>query len=443
MAAIIRIKRTETSGNPASLASGELAYSALPDNGSNGGDRLYIGMGTETDENAVNHVVIGGKYFTDVISAATNLNILSTLVKRDASGNFAANQITAALLGNATTASAWTTARDLSLTGDATATLSSVNGSAAVSAAITLATVNSTSGTFGGALGVPIITVNAKGLVTSVTVAPIAAGIINIAADTGTDTVSLGSDVLTFSGGTGVATSITDNTTTFSIGQSVAPTDNVVFNNTTINGTLNSNNITSASISISGDATITGNLTIQGTTTTVNSTAVAISDINLTLAKDAATAAEANGAGITVVGPTTPATLTYSSANDSWNLNKALYVNTVTGALVGNATTATSLATPRSISLTGDASWTTTFDGLADATSAITLATVNATVGSFGQSTSVPIITVNAKGLVTAVTSAAIPLATTSIFGLAAFETTDFIVTDGVITLRPLDGGAY
>ena len=74
MAAIIRIKRTETSGNPASLASGELAYSALPDNGSNGGDRLYIGMGTETDENAVNHVVIGGKYFTDAITAATNLN---------------------------------------------------------------------------------------------------------------------------------------------------------------------------------------------------------------------------------------------------------------------------------------------------------------------------------------------------------------------------------
>lgn len=67
MAAIIRIKRSETSGNPSTLGQGELAYSALTDNGSNGGDRLYIGMGTETAGNAVNHVVIGGKYFTDML----------------------------------------------------------------------------------------------------------------------------------------------------------------------------------------------------------------------------------------------------------------------------------------------------------------------------------------------------------------------------------------
>lgn len=45
---------------------------------------------------------------------------------------------TGALTGNASTATAWATARDLSLTGDATATLSGVNGSANVSASITL-----------------------------------------------------------------------------------------------------------------------------------------------------------------------------------------------------------------------------------------------------------------------------------------------------------------
>lgn len=67
MASIVRIKRSEVSGNPAILAQGELAYSALTDNGSNGGDRLYVGMGTETAGNAANHVVIGGKYFTDMM----------------------------------------------------------------------------------------------------------------------------------------------------------------------------------------------------------------------------------------------------------------------------------------------------------------------------------------------------------------------------------------
>jgi len=67
MASSIKIKRSEVSGNPTTLGAGELAYSALPDNGFNGGDRLYIGMGTETDGNAVNHFVIGGKYFTDML----------------------------------------------------------------------------------------------------------------------------------------------------------------------------------------------------------------------------------------------------------------------------------------------------------------------------------------------------------------------------------------
>ena len=67
MSSIIRIKRSGTSGNPTTLAQGELAYSYLTDNGSNGGDRLYIGTGTETAGDASNHEVIGGKFFTDML----------------------------------------------------------------------------------------------------------------------------------------------------------------------------------------------------------------------------------------------------------------------------------------------------------------------------------------------------------------------------------------
>jgi hypothetical protein len=67
MASTIRIKRSEVAGNPSVLAAGELAYSALINNGFNGGDRLYIGIGTETNGNAANHVVIGGKFFTDLL----------------------------------------------------------------------------------------------------------------------------------------------------------------------------------------------------------------------------------------------------------------------------------------------------------------------------------------------------------------------------------------
>jgi hypothetical protein len=67
MASIIRIKRSSTAGNPTTLGAGELAYSALTNNDSNGGDRLYIGIGSETAGDAAAHIVVGGKYFTDLL----------------------------------------------------------------------------------------------------------------------------------------------------------------------------------------------------------------------------------------------------------------------------------------------------------------------------------------------------------------------------------------
>ena len=67
--------------------------------------------------------------------AATNANTASAIVKRDGSGNFSAGTITAALTGNVTgnasTASAWATARTITLAGDLTGNVS-VDGSANV-----------------------------------------------------------------------------------------------------------------------------------------------------------------------------------------------------------------------------------------------------------------------------------------------------------------------
>ena len=53
-----------------------------------------------------------------VSSNATSSNTISTLVFRDASGNFAAGTITAALTGNATSADKWSAARTITLNGD-------------------------------------------------------------------------------------------------------------------------------------------------------------------------------------------------------------------------------------------------------------------------------------------------------------------------------------
>ena len=98
MASIIRIKRSTVTGNPGTLGAGELAYTALVDNGSNGGDRLYIGMGTETSGNAANHVVIGGKYFTDMLDQTPGVLTASSALVVDSS-----SKIDVINVGNITT----------------------------------------------------------------------------------------------------------------------------------------------------------------------------------------------------------------------------------------------------------------------------------------------------------------------------------------------------
>ena len=70
------------------------------------------------------------------------------------------------------------------------------------------------------------------------------------------------------------------------------------------------------------DLTLSGNLTVNGTTVTVNATTLDVADKNITIADGAADAAAANGAGITVDGAA--ANITYTSATDTWDFNKAI-----------------------------------------------------------------------------------------------------------------------
>ena len=219
MANIIRIKRSTTSGNPSTLGVGELAYSSLSNSGftggtATGGGMLYIGTGSETTGNASVHTVIGGVYYTAAIDAATNANTASTLVKRDASGNFTAGTITAALSGTASTATAFATARTISITGDLSYTTPLFDGTGNVTATGTLATVNSNVGSFGSGTAIPVITVNAKGLITGVTTTTISTSI-DLGAGTGSGTVS-GGGTLTITGGQGITTSASGSTITVS-----------------------------------------------------------------------------------------------------------------------------------------------------------------------------------------------------------------------------------
>ena len=96
---------------------------------------------------------------------STSANTANTIVARNAVGNFTAGTITAALVGNADTATKFSATKTFSVTGDATAPAITFDGSANVALALTLGTSGVVAGTY------TKTTVNAKGLVTAGSVA--------------------------------------------------------------------------------------------------------------------------------------------------------------------------------------------------------------------------------------------------------------------------------
>jgi hypothetical protein len=86
---------------------------------------------------------------------------------------------------------------------------------------VTLDTVNTAVGTYGSTTEIPSITVDGKGRVTNVTTNTISTGL-GIAGDTGTDTVSLLTETLTFEGGTGITSTVSNNKVKVDIDSTVA-----------------------------------------------------------------------------------------------------------------------------------------------------------------------------------------------------------------------------
>jgi len=212
-----------------------------------------VALGTDTTGNYVASIT-NGSYMTGgdggsegaaitLAVDATALNTASKVVARDGSGNFAAGTITAALSGNATTASAWATARTITLGGDLSGSVS-IDGSA--NATLT---------------------------------ATIAANSVALGTDTTGDyvaTVAGTSNQIAVSG-SGEGAAVT-----------VALTDDVVLvGDLTVGGNDIKSSGGTTAITLSGaNVTVAGNLTVSGTTTTVNSSTLSVTDPLIILGND-------------------------------------------------------------------------------------------------------------------------------------------------------------
>jgi hypothetical protein len=275
-----------------------------------------------------------------VTGAATMSSTLAVTGAITATGGVTGNvtgTLTGDVVGNANTASAWANSRTIELTGDVTGTVSGVDGGGDVTIATTVAA-------------------NSVAL--------------------GTDTT--GNYVNDVTAGTGVTVTHTPaegSSPTVAIGQAVGTTDSVTFNTVTANLTGNvTGNVTStgantmASLTTTGDVVVGGDLTVSGTTTTVNTETINLADNQIVLNSNEAGTPTQNG-GIEIErGTSANKTLVWNETTDKWTVGSETFVaatfeGNLTGDVTGNADTATTLATARTISLTGDVSGSTSFDG--------------------------------------------------------------------------------
>jgi hypothetical protein len=250
----ILIKRSLTTGRPASLAAGEFAYSYSS-------NTLFIG--SPTCNGVVN---VGGQYYTSTIDAATAANTAGALVRRDANGMFAGR-----LTGIADKADQLTNARNFSISGtDITASAQSFDGTGAVVLNAALNAVPGLSaGSYGSTTQIPVLNIGANGRILAVSTAGITTSF-TVAADGGPSQTVSGGDTLTLVGGVGItSTASATDTVTFDVDNTVVRANTPVTLQT-INGSL----------------AINGNLSILGTQTTVSTQSLNVADPLLYLASN-------------------------------------------------------------------------------------------------------------------------------------------------------------
>ncbi len=254
---VIQLKWSEVTATPTSLNVAEPAYS-------NTSNKLFIGLA----DNSV--VAVGGKYYTDLVDAATSANTVSAIVKRDTAGGFNATYVRASLFGNANTATTLQNGRNFSIDGqDVQSSTVGFDGSSAVVLQGNLKTTGVTAGNYGGQTQIPTFTVDSKGRLSYAANVSVATSLA-VGADSGTGSLNLLTDTLTIKGGDGIASVFVDANNTV-----IVDVDNTVLRGTG-----------GGSQTINGNLAITGNLVVSGNTTTIDVATMNVTDPLIYLAAD-------------------------------------------------------------------------------------------------------------------------------------------------------------
>ena len=359
MSNLTRIKILSTGSNtnsPSNLKTGELAYSyeQTSKGQAQAGERLYIGSGTESGGVASSIDIIGGKYFTNLLSHVhgqttantalivdgnkhvTELNIQNLALETTGGSGQVVTSIETSMPGSPTNAQlisasavktyvdAQVTAQDLDFQADNGGALSidldsevlTISGDTGITTTGSGNTIeidlNDTAVTpvsYGSQTQIPTFTVDQQGRLTDAGSVSVATAL-TVDADSGTGDVDLLTDDLQITGTaneivTAASKSGTDVTLQIglpndvTIGQDLSVTrDTTVTRNLTVNGNTILGDTTSDTVTTGGNLTVGGNLVVNGTTTSVNSTTITLDDPVLVLADNSGTSVDGVDRGV-------------------------------------------------------------------------------------------------------------------------------------------------
>jgi len=225
MATVIQIKRSSGTTAPAELGQGELAYTYGTGTQGNNGDRIFIGTGTETEGVAANVHVIGGKYFADLADHALGTLTASSALLVDSD-----KAIDEIFIGNSAATGGTLKLNEGTNNGAHFIGLKAPN-------AVTASTTFTLPDGDGGAN--EFLQTDGSGNLSFAAVS----STITLSADSGTNDTYTTGNTLTFAGGTGIDTTVSNDQISIAIDSTVATASSTnTFTNKTFdaNGTGNS-----------------------------------------------------------------------------------------------------------------------------------------------------------------------------------------------------------